>query len=281
MESKNGKLYIVATPIGNIKDISFRAIEVLENVDFIICEDTRVTNILLKNYNIKKPLLVYNDHSDQVMRNKILSLLDEGKNLALVSDAGTPLISDPGYKLIQVLHKNNITVNAIPGPCSVIAALSIAGVATDRFMFMGFLPSKINAKSAVFAEVQAIKTTLVFFEASNRLLETLGVIEDYFANRKVAIVREITKIYEEVVKGSAAQVAQYFNDHPDKLRGEIVLIIDSPTEDETMSEAEMFKQLEKLMLEMSLKDAVEVISSQYKISKKQIYKLALKVKAIL
>lgn len=281
MESKNGKLYIVATPIGNIKDISFRAIEVLENVDFIICEDTRVTNILLKNYNIKKPLLVYNDHSDQVMRNKILSLLDEGKNLALVSDAGTPLISDPGYKLIQVLHKNNITVNAIPGSCSVIAALSIAGVATDRFMFMGFLPAKVNAKSAVFAEVQAIKTTLVFFEASNRLLETLGVIEDYFANRKVAIVREITKIYEEVVKGSAAQVAQYFNDHPDKLRGEIVLIIDSPTEDETMSEAEIVKQLEKLMLEMSLKDAVEVISTQYKISKKQIYKLALKIKDIL
>ncbi|MGB4191475.1 MAG: 16S rRNA (cytidine(1402)-2'-O)-methyltransferase [Rickettsiales bacterium] len=281
MESKNGKLYIVATPIGNIKDISFRAIEVLENVDFIICEDTRVTNVLLRNYNVKKPLLVYNDHSDQVMRNKILSLLDEGKNLALVSDAGTPLISDPGYKLIQALHKNNIIVNAIPGPCSVVAALSIAGVATDRFMFMGFLPSKVNAKSSVFAEVQAIKTTLVFFESSNRLLETLEVIEDYFANRKVAIVREITKIYEEVVKGSAVQVAQYFNNHPDKLRGEIVLIIDSPTEDETMSEAEMVKQLEKLMLEMSLKDAVEIISTQHKISKKQIYKLALKVKDIL
>lgn len=281
MESKNGKLYIVATPIGNIKDISFRAVEVLENVDFIICEDTRVTNVLLRNYNVKKPLLVYNDHSDQVMRNKILSLLDEGKNLALVSDAGTPLISDPGYKLIQALHKNNIIVNAIPGPCSVVAALSIAGVATDRFMFMGFLPSKVNAKSSVFAEVQAIKTTLVFFEASNRLLETLEVIEDYFANRKVAIVREITKIYEEVVKGSAVQVAQYFNNHPDKLRGEIVLIIDSPTEDETMSEAEMVKQLEKLMLEMSLKDAVEIISTQHKISKKQIYKLALKVKDIL
>lgn len=281
MESKNGKLYIVATPIGNIKDISFRAVEVLENVDLIICEDTRVTNVLLRNYNIKKPLLVYNDHSDQVMRNKILSLLDEGKNLALVSDAGTPLISDPGYKLIQALHKNNIIVNAIPGPCSVIAALSIAGVATDRFMFMGFLPSKVNAKSSVFAEVQAIKTTLVFFEASNRLLETLEVIEDYFANRKVVIVREITKIYEEVVKGSAVQVSQYFNNHPDKLRGEIVLIIDSPSEDETMSEAEMVKQLEKLMLEMSLKDAVEIISTQHKISKKQIYKLALKVKDIL
>ena len=189
MKNKIGKLFIVATPIGNLSDITLRALETLKNSDLIICEDTRVTNILLRHYVIDKPLLVYNDHSDKNSRDKILKKLQEGQNLALVSDAGTPLISDPGYKLIKTLKKHDIIVHTIPGPCSIIAALTIAGIATDRFMFLGFLPHKTGGKEKIFMETHSIQTSLVFFESSNRLLDSLRLIKNYFPNRKVAVVR--------------------------------------------------------------------------------------------
>lgn len=274
----NGKLFIVATPIGNLADITLRAIDILKHVDLILCEDSRVTNVLLRHYNIDKALLVYNDHSDEKLRDKILALLQQGKNLGLVSDAGTPLISDPGYKLIQYLQQNNITINTVPGACSVIAALTLAGIATDRFMFLGFLPHKTTGKENIFIEVQSIKTSLVFFESSNRLIETLELMGNYFANREIAVVREITKLYEEVAKGSYAEVIEYYQNNSEKLRGEIVLIISPPNQESDVSEEKVKEELAKLMQEMSLKDAVEIISEQYPIRKKIIYKLALKIK---
>lgn len=278
MKNQNGKLYIVATPIGNLGDITLRAIETLKNVDLILCEDSRVTNILLKHYHIDKPLMVYNDHSDERLREKIFALLKEGKNLSLVSDAGTPLISDPGYKLIEFLQQNEITIHTVPGACSAIAALTLAGIATNRFMFLGFLPSKTSGKEKIFTEVQSINSSLVFFESSNRLVETLRLIGNYFASRKIAVVREITKLYEEVMKGSYLEVIEYYQKNPDKLRGEIVLIIAPPEESKEFVEEEILDTLNKLMQEMSLKDAVEIASEQYPISKKIIYKLALKIK---
>ena len=210
MKNKNGKLFIVATPIGNLADITLRAIETLKSVDYVVCEDSRVTNKLLKHLNIKKPLYVYNDHSDEKFRIKILFFLNEGKNIALVSDAGTPLISDPGYKLIQILQQEGIEITTIPGACSVIAALTLAGIATDRFMFVGFIPNKKTAKENFLQELSKIDTTLVFFDSSNRLLETLKIVNTILPEREIAAVKEITKLHEQVIKGSATDLIEYF-----------------------------------------------------------------------
>ena len=277
MQNKIGKLFIIATPIGNMTDITLRALETLKEVDLVLCEDTRVTRVLLRYHLIDKPLLAYNDHSDENLRHKILTKLAEGQNIALVSDACTPLISDPGYKLIQELRKHNIAIHTLPGPCSIIAALTIAGLPTDRFMFIGFLPHKNTAKEKLFLELGSISTSLVCFESATRLLNTLELLESCFANRPVAVAREITKLYEENISGSAAEISQYYQNNPDKLRGEIVLVIAPPQENATTPEEEITIKLKKLMQNMSLRDAVEATASQYPISKKQIYKLALEI----
>lgn len=272
-------LYIVATPIGNLADITLRALDTLKQVDLILCEDTRVTSVLMRHYMIDKPLMVYNDHSDEKARDKIIAKLELGQNLAMVSDAGTPLISDPGYKLIVELKALNIKVQTLPGACSVIAALTIAGLPTDRFMFIGFLASKTSAKQTLFTEVKDIKSTLVCFESANRLLKTLEVMKSYFSKRKISILREITKLYEESVSGSVAEIMEYYELHTDKLRGEIVICIDQAKDGEEDSESDIINQLTPLMLKMSLRDAVDAIASQHPIAKKQIYKIALSIKS--
>jgi 16S rRNA (cytidine1402-2'-O)-methyltransferase len=278
MQNKIGKLFIIATPIGNLADITLRALETLKLVDLILCEDSRVTLKLLRHFEIDKPLLVYNDHSDENIRQKIIAKLNSGQNIALVSDAGTPLISDPGYKLIQDLKRLNIAIETIPGPCSIIAALTVAGLPTDRFMFIGFLPHKMAGKEKIFLELQATATSLVCFESANRLIETLEIMDRYFASREVAVVREITKLFEEVVNGLPKEVAKYYQDNPDKLRGEIVLLVGPPKENVDNIEEEISNKLVKLMESMSLRDAVEVVASQYPISKKQVYKMALEIR---
>ena len=275
MQNKIGKLFIIATPIGNLADITLRALETLKLVDLILCEDSRVTLKLLRHFEIDKPLLVYNDHSDENIRQRIIAKLSSGQNVALVSDAGTPLISDPGYKLIQDLKRLNIAIETIPGPCSIIAALTVAGLPTDRFMFIGFLPHKMAGKEKIFLELQATATSLVCFESANRLIETLEIMDRYFAGREIAVVREITKLFEEVVNGLPKEVIKYYQDNPDKLRGEIVLLVGPPKENVDNIEEEISNKLVKLMESMSLRDAVEVVASQYPISKKQVYKMAL------
>ncbi len=274
-KDKMGRLYIVATPIGNLNDITLRALEVLKKVDLILCEDTRVTRILLHHHMIDKPLFVYNDHSNDALRQKIIEKLLQGEDLALVSDAGTPLISDPGYKLIQELKARGIKVETLPGACSVVAALTVSGLPTDRFMFIGFLPHKISAKQTLFSEVKIIQATIVCFESANRLLESLEVMKNYFTNRNIAVVREISKLFEESIFGKIDEVIDYYHLNQDKLRGEIVLCIGPGSNDEINNEEEMITQLSKLMDKMSLRDAVDAVASQYKLPKKQVYKLAL------
>lgn len=278
-ENKMGKLLIVATPIGNLADITLRALETLKKVDLVLCEDSRVTSVLLRNYSIDKPLLVYNDHSDEYVRNKILDKLSEGKDLALVSDAGTPLISDPGYKLIKDLKDRDIEVHTIPGPCSIIAAITLAALPTDRFSFIGFLPHKNSAKENLLTEFANVKTSLVFFESANRLIDSLKLIDLHYKNRNVAVVREITKLFEQSINGTALEVIQYYQENSDRLRGEIVLLVGPPKEDARNYEDEIIDHLSKLMQDMSLRDAVEAVNSQYKMPKKQIYKFALKIKS--
>ncbi len=278
MTNRNGKLFIIATPIGNLLDITLRALEVLKSVDLILCEDTRVTNSLLRHHLINKPLTVYNDHSNESTREKIINKLKSGQNLALVSDAGTPLISDPGYKLVQEIRSQNLAIETLPGACSVISALTLSGLPSDRFMFIGFLPHKNSAKEKIFSELNSIQTTLICFESANRLLETLKLMEQYFIGRSIIIAREITKLYEETIGNNAREITQYYQENPNKLRGEIVMMISPPDENSENSEENTLKQLNTLMKEMSLRDAVEIVANQSQLRKKEIYKLALTLK---
>ena len=222
------KLYIVATPIGNLEDITLRAIRVLKEVDMILCEDTRVTRKLLNNYDIKTPTMSYHAHSKLSQVEKIFGLFREGKSLALVSDAGTPTISDPGILLVQQTREefgDDVAIVAIPGPSALISALSVGGITSAQFIFYGFLPHK-KGRETIFKEISGSKRTSVFYESPHRILKTLDSLTGYLEeDRKVSVARELTKIYEEVARGSISEVRSYFTENPDKVRGEFVVIV--------------------------------------------------------
>lgn len=222
-------LYIIATPIGNLEDITLRALRVLKEVDVILCEDTRTTLRLLQKYGITTPTLSYHVHSGKLKVDKVLKLLEEGKNLALVSDAGTPTISDPGVLLVsQVKEKfgSEVAVMPIPGPSAVIAALSVSGLPSSDFLFLGFLPHK-KGRETLFKEIASSKRTVVFYESPHRILKTLSSLSaNLTIYRKVIIARELTKIYEETVSGTARELLDYFSKHKDKVRGEFVVMVD-------------------------------------------------------
>ncbi|MSU44620.1 16S rRNA (cytidine(1402)-2'-O)-methyltransferase [Candidatus Nomurabacteria bacterium] len=228
------KFYVVATPIGNMGDITIRAIEILKNVDIILCEDTRQTKKILDKYGIKKETMSYHTHSKLSKIDKILKLLQEGKNLALVSDAGTPTISDPGAMLVSKIkeHFNSakvvlaeaVQIIPIPGPSAVIAALSASGLPTHEFTFLGFLPHK-KGRETLFKEIAEAKRTFVFYESPHRILKTLESLIKFCPIKKVCIARELTKIYEEFKTGSPAEILEYFNKNLDKQRGEFTVIV--------------------------------------------------------
>ena len=270
-------LYVVATPIGNLADITLRALNILSSVDYIICEDTRISGILLHKFEIiKKKLLIYNDFSDNLCRNKILTILLEKKSLALISDAGTPLISDPGYKLIKYLRQNCQKIIAIPGPSSLTASISISGIACDNFLFLGFIASSKNEK------INQIKSlspnySFIFFETSNRLRETLEIINEILPKRLICIAKELTKIHEEILFGSAIEVLQIFNENPDKIKGEFVVIVEKTSKDQLKYEEKaVIKQIKILYKNgKSIKDISSEIADIYGVNKKEIYKLAL------
>lgn len=220
-------LYVVATPIGNLEDITLRALRVLKEVDVVLCEDTRVTKKLLTHYNIHTPTLSYHARSGEAKIDKIIALLAEGKNLALVSDAGTPTISDPGSILVSSIREHfgeSVAVVVVPGPSAVIAALSVAGVSASDFLFLGFLPHK-KGRETLFREIAQSQRTVVFYESPHRILKTLASLETHAKDRRIVIVRELTKIYEEVLEGTAEAVLGYLTDDPQKQRGEFVVII--------------------------------------------------------
>ncbi len=224
------KLYIVATPIGNLEDITLRALRVLKEVDTILREDTRVTKKLLNHYDIKTPTMSYHAHSKLSRVEKIFELIRVGKDLALVSDAGTPTISDPGVLLVQQVREefgNEVDIVAIPGPSALVAALSVGGITSAQLTFYGFLPHK-KGRETIFKEITDSKRTSVFYESPHRILKTLDSLGEHLTkDRKVAIARELTKIYEEVVQDSIDEVRAYFADNPDKVRGEFVVIIEA------------------------------------------------------
>jgi 16S rRNA (cytidine1402-2'-O)-methyltransferase len=216
-------LYIVSTPIGNLKDITLRALETLKNVDLIAAEDTRHTKNLLDHYEIKTPLTSYFEHNESHKGHVLLKLLKEGKNIALVTDAGTPGISDPGYRMIQLAKENNIALTVVPGPTALIAALTLSGFAPDRFIFEGFLPVKSQARRKKLEGLKGQRGTVIFYESPHRLLKSLQDIEGVFNDPIVGCVREISKKFEEVKTERASVLQKYFTDK--KPLGEFVLLI--------------------------------------------------------
>ncbi|MFH1782614.1 MAG: 16S rRNA (cytidine(1402)-2'-O)-methyltransferase [Candidatus Omnitrophota bacterium] len=220
-----GTLYIVSTPIGNLKDITLRAIETLKAVDLIACEDTRHTKKLLTHYGISRPLTSYFEHNKVKKGEYLVKLLQEGKNIALVSDSGTPGISDPGFKIINLAIKNNIPTTIIPGPCAFIGALVLSGLPTDSFIFKGFLSNKGAKRRKQLGELKQEEKTLILYESPHRLIKLLQDILEVLGDKELAIVRELTKIYEETLRLKASQAIKHFTDHPPK--GEFVILVRS------------------------------------------------------
>jgi len=220
-------LYIVATPIGNMEDITLRALRVLKEVDLILCEDTRVTKKLLQKYEISTPTMSYHAHSKLTKVDKIISLLEEGKNVALVSDAGTPTISDPGVLLIQQVKEyfgNAVRVEPVPGASALIAGLSASGISSAEFVFLGFLPHK-KGRETLFREMAESKRTVVFYESTHRIIKTLMALEKYTGGRKVVVARELTKLYEEFLTGTPAELLATLESNVKKQKGEFVVIL--------------------------------------------------------
>ena len=220
--SDKGRLYIVATPIGNLKDFTFRAIDTLKEVDFVFAEDTRNSIQLMKHYNIETKIDSYHEHNNVQKIPKIINLLNEGNNIGLISDAGTPTISDPGYKLIRACIDEKIDVIPIPGASAVTAALSASGLPSDSFFFLGFLPQKKGRKKKI-SFLKSLDNTIIIFESPHRLLKTLKELHDELGERPVVVARELTKLYEEIARGTFQSVIEYFE--LKKVKGEIVIII--------------------------------------------------------
>jgi 16S rRNA (cytidine1402-2'-O)-methyltransferase len=270
-----GGLYVVATPIGNLGDITLRALEVLAAADVIACEDTRVTRTLLDRYGIATPLTPYHDHNAAMARPKLLARLAAGEAVALVSDAGTPLISDPGYKLVGAVRDAGHAVTAIPGASAVLAALASAGLPTDRFLFAGFLPPKPGARRTRIAELAAIPATLVLFESGPRLAAALADLAAGLGERTAAICRELTKLHEDVRRGDLAALARAYAAAPAP-RGEIVLVIGPPAA-AAPDPADVDAMLRAALARVSLKDAVQEVAATAAVSRRELYQRALAI----
>ena len=264
-------LYIVATPIGNLGDLSPRAADTLRRADRILAEDTRVTGKLLAHIGAKVPMTRYDDHTAERDRTIIDSLAT--KVVALVSDAGTPLISDPGYKLVREARAAGHSIVTIPGPCAAIAALTVAGLPTDRFLFLGFLPAKAKARADAIAEIASVRATLVIYESGQRLGETLGALRKGLGPRPAAVSRELTKLYEECVTGTLAELTErYAGDIP---KGEMVIVVGPPEESEAVSDAVLDRMLDSAMARLSPSRAAAEVAEQLNIPRKRAYARAL------
>ena len=272
-------LHVVATPIGNLADISLRALATLAAADAVVAEDTRVTKKLLAHYGISTPLVAYHEHNAAVMRPHLLARLEHGAALALASDAGTPLISDPGYKLVSAALANNIPVTSVPGASAVLAALVVAGLPTDRFFFEGFLPAKSVARRQRIAELAAIPGTLVFFESPHRVAETLNDLHAVLGQRDAALARELTKHFETVRRGSLAELAAALAEGPAP-KGEIVLLVAPPSQEVVTPTAEDLDQkIGKALETLSVKEAATVVSAETGQPRRKVYARAIELSA--
>ncbi|QAY79657.1 16S rRNA (cytidine(1402)-2'-O)-methyltransferase [Sphingosinicella sp. BN140058] len=268
-------LYIVATPIGNLSDLSPRAAATLSAADLIAVEDSRVTAKLLSHIGVKRPMVPYHDHNADRVRPELLARMRDGA-VALVSDAGTPLISDPGYKLVRDARAAGIPVTTIPGPSAVVSALTLAGLPTDRFLFLGFLPPKGGPRASAIAEVAGIRATLVLYESGPRLGSMLQALYDGLGDREAAVVREISKRFEETATGTLSELAARYADAPPK--GEIVIVVGPPGAAEPAGEADIDAALRAAMAQLSPSRAAAEVAEQLGVPKRLAYERALKLK---
>ena len=265
-------LYIVSTPIGNLKDITQRAIETLSSVDIIACEDTRVTKKLLNHLGITHcHLIQYNDFSDHKQRDNIINLISEGKSIALVSDAGTPLIADPGYKLINEAKAQNIKIITIPGVSSVITALVSSGLPTDKFSFYGFLPQTKATKISFLEDLIHKNETMIFFDSPKRLPQTLQICKELMPDNEFSVCRELTKLFEETITGNIDKIIHHYQNNP--LKGEVILLI--KPKQQTISDNRIKDLLKPLLEFMPKKAAINIVSQQHSLNKNLVYKTAL------
>jgi len=270
-------LYVTATPIGNARDITLRALDVISAVDAIVAEDTRVTAKLLSILGLQKPLLAYNDHNASRERPKILARLRAGQRLALVSDAGTPMISDPGFKLVREAIASDLSVQVVPGPSALLAALAASGLPTDKFLFAGFLAPKQSERRKALAEWKTVRATLIFFESAQRLAETLSDMASILGPRPVSIARELTKLHEEITRGDLETLAEAYG-RRDQPKGEITLVVGPPLDDAPdMTRADAL--IEMALPYMPVRAASELISEALGAPRRDIYARALALKS--
>ena len=273
-----GKLYLVPTPIGNLKDITLRALEVLENVDEIAAEDTRISLKLLNHFNIKKSLFSYHKHNEQGKSLDIINKLKSGLNIALITDAGTPGISDPGSVIVEKCIEEEIEFEVLPGATAITTALVYSGLDTTKFLFRGFLPRENKERNPIIEEIKNVRDTLIFYEAPHRLLSTLDYLKDNLGNRRIAICRELTKLHEEIYRGRISEALDFFVDN--RPRGEFVLVIEGKSDEDIKAEKEALwsdltirEHLLKVIEDgVDKKEAIKLVAKERGIAKKEVYK---------
>ena len=269
-------LYIVATPIGNLNDITLRAIEILKKVDLVAAEDTRHSGLLLQHLGIKAKLFALHDHNEQEKSQLLIEKLKSGVSIALISDAGTPLINDPGYHLVKACRENEINVVPIPGACAAIAALSVAGLPSDKFSYEGFLPAKSKARLDYLMTLVNETRTMIFYESTHRLLDTLHDMQTVFgADKQIVLAKELTKTWETIVSYPVTQLINWLNEDIARQKGEFVLIVEGHTKTDTDIDPNVIHTLKLLTKELPLKKAAAITAEIYGLKKNQLYQIGL------
>lgn len=269
-------LHVVATPIGNLGDISVRALQTLEGADVIAAEDTRVTAKLLRHFDITTPQTPYHEHNAERVRPALIKRLKQGDIVALVSDAGTPLISDPGYRLVRDAVGEGIKVTTVPGASATLSALVVSGLPTDRFLFAGFLPNKSGARRAALDDLSRVKATLVFFEAGGRLAGSLRDMVGVLGNREAAVARELTKLHEDVRRGNLEDLAAQYEESAAP-KGELVIVVGPPAADAAPDDAALDIAIRKAMDTMSVRDAAAAVAGAHGVPRRRVYARALEI----
>ncbi len=277
-QSIDAGLHVVATPIGNLGDITIRALNVLAAADFILCEDTRITSRLLERYGIRNTMKPYHEHNAEKVRPAIIAALQEGRSFALVSDAGVPLVSDPGYRLVQSCIADGLNVTGIPGASATLTALALSGLPTDCFTFIGFLPQKSKARIDLLLRFKKLPSTLIAFESPHRILDALADVTTALGDRPVAMARELTKLHEEVLRGTAEEVREILSAR-ESVKGEIVLVIGPPQNDvEVIAEDDIEQAITEALRDNAASKAANIVAKNFNLKKEDIYARILKRK---
>ena len=272
-----GVLHIVATPIGNLEDVTLRALRVLKEADLIAAEDTRHTRILLSHYDIRTPLISYHEHNEKIQAPKLVERLLGGENIALVSDAGTPAIADPGYRLVVEAIRAGVQVNPLPGPSALAAVLSASGLPTDRFIFEGFLPAKKREREAKLQALRNEIRTLVFYEAPHRLKESLADMRRILGDRETVVAREVSKVHEEFLRGTIEELLRRLGDG--EVKGELTVVVRGCGSRGQVPEEELTAEIQRLTDSgAGMKEISEVLGERYQLAKREVYQLALRLK---